>query len=141
MIKIIVDTNILISASLTGRHPEAVILSLVSNPDFMWVVSEGILAEYKAVLMRKKLKLSTEQQQRWLKIIDAFTTTIDVNISVDFPRDPKDAKFLECAIASNADYLVTGDRDFDDISDLQNTQVVSASRFLEIVELRRKIEE
>jgi putative PIN family toxin of toxin-antitoxin system len=136
MIKVIVDTNILISASLTGRYPEAVILSLVSNPDFMWVVSEGILAEYKAVLMRKKLKLSTEQQQRWLKIIDAFTTTIDVNISVDFPRDPKDAKFLECAIASNADYLVTGDRDFDDISDLQNTQVVSASRFLEILELK-----
>jgi len=136
MIKIIVDTNILISASLTGRHPEAVILCLVSNLDFMWVVSEEILAEYKAVLMRKKLKLSTEQQQRWLKIIDAFTTTIDVNISVDFPRDPKDAKFLECAIASNADYLVTGDRDFDEISDLQNTRVVSASRFLEILELK-----
>jgi len=136
MIKVILDTNILISASLTGRYPEAVILSLVSNPDFMWVVSEEILAEYKAVLMRKKLKLSADQQQRWLKIIDAFTTTIDVNISVDFPRDPKDAKFLECAIASNADYLVTGDRDFDEISDLQNTQVASAARFLEIVELK-----
>ncbi|WP_342593584.1 putative toxin-antitoxin system toxin component, PIN family [Pseudanabaena galeata] len=95
-----------------------------------------MLAEYKAVLMRKKLKLSTEQQQRWLKIIDAFTTTIDVSISVDFPRDPKDAKFLECAIAANAAYLITGDRDFDDISDLQNTQVVSASMFLEMVELQ-----
>ncbi|MEA5489629.1 putative toxin-antitoxin system toxin component, PIN family [Pseudanabaena sp. CCNP1317] len=94
------------------------------------------MAEYKAVLMRKKLKLSTEQQQRWLKIIDAFTTTIDVSISVDFPRDPKDAKFLECAIAANAAYLITGDRDFDDISDLQNTQVVSASMFLEMVELQ-----
>lgn len=35
MIKVIVDTNILISASLTGRYPESVILSLVSNPDFM----------------------------------------------------------------------------------------------------------
>jgi uncharacterized protein len=136
MITVIVDTNILISASLTGRYPESVILSLVSNPDFMWVVSEEILAEYKSVLMRKKLKLSAEQQQRWLKIIDAFTTTIDVNISVDFPRDPKDAKFLECAIAANADYLVTGDRDFDEISDLQNTRVVSAVRFLEIVELK-----
>ena len=136
MITVIVDTNILISASLTGRHPESVILSLVSNPDFMWVVSKEILAEYKSVLMRKKLKLSAEQQQRWLKIIDAFTTTIDVNISIDFPRDPKDAKFLECAIAANADYLVTGDRDFEEISDLQNTRVVSAVRFLEIVELK-----
>ncbi len=56
--------------------------------------------------------------------------------AVDFPRDPKDAKFLECAIASNADYLVTGDLDFDEIPDLQNTRVVSASTFLEIVELK-----
>jgi uncharacterized protein len=136
MITVIVDTNILISASLTGRYPESVILSLVSNPDFMWVVSAEILAEYKSVLMRKKLNLSAEQQQRWLKIIDAFTTTIDVNISIDFPRDPKDAKFLECAIAANADYLVTGDRDFEAISDLQNIQIVSASRFLDIFTLK-----
>jgi len=132
MIKVIVDTNVLISASVKGRDPEAIILFLVSNPDFEWIVSEEILMEYKSVLARKKLKLSPDLKQRWFNIIDAFTTIIDVNISVDFPRDPKDAKFLECAIASSADYLITGDRDFETVIDLEVTKIVSPSQFWEI---------
>jgi len=132
MIKVIVDTNVLISASVKGRDPEAIILFLVSNPDFEWIVSEEILMEYKSVLARKKLKLSPDLKQRWFNIIDAFTTIIDVNISVDFPRDPKDAKFLECAIASSADYLITGDRDFEIVIDLEVTKIVSPSQFWEI---------
>jgi len=132
MIKVIVDTNVLISASVKGRDPEAIILFLVSNPDFEWIVSEEILMEYKSVLARKKLKLSPDLKQRWFNIIDAFTTIIDVNISVDFPRDPKDAKFLECAIASSADYLITSDRDFERVIDLEVTKIVSPSQFWEI---------
>jgi uncharacterized protein len=67
-------------------------------------------------------------QQRWINIIEAFTTIVDVNVSVDFPRDPKDAKFLECAVAANADYFITGDRDF--TSSLPcNTQILSVSQF------------
>jgi uncharacterized protein len=128
MIKVIIDTNILISAAVKGRDPEAIILLLASNPDFEWIVSEAILIEYKSVLSRKKLKLSLEIQQRWINIIEAFTTIVDVNVSVDFPRDPKDAKFLECAVAANADYFITGDRDF--TSSLPcNTQILSVSQF------------
>jgi putative PIN family toxin of toxin-antitoxin system len=130
MIRVVVDTNILVSAVLKGRVAESVILLLVSNPDFEWVVSEEILMEYRSVLMRKKFKLSTEMQQRWFKIIEAFTTVINVDVAVDFPRDPKDAKFLECAIASSANYLITGDRDFEAFAELQGTMVVTASRFL-----------
>jgi len=43
------------------------------------------------------------------------------------------------AIAANADYLVTGDHDFSEVSDLQNTQLVSVSKFLEIFELRMEV--
>ena len=91
MIRVVVDTNILVSAVLKGQVAESVILLLVSNPDFEWVVSEEILMEYRSVLMRKKFKLSTEIQQRWFKIIDACTNVINVDVSVDFPRVPKDA--------------------------------------------------
>ena len=128
MIKVIVDTNVLISAAVTGRNPEAVILFLISNSDFEWIVSTAILAEYKAVLSRRKLKLSPEMQQRWLTTIEAFTRVVDVDVSVEFPRDPKDAKFLECAIVSNADYFITGDRDFNE-STLLTTQIISVAQF------------
>ena len=74
MIKVIIDTNVLVSASLRGRDPEAIILFIVSSPNFEWVVSEEILLEYKSVLDRKKLKLSDEIKQKWLRIFDTFTT-------------------------------------------------------------------
>jgi putative PIN family toxin of toxin-antitoxin system len=129
MIKVIIDTNVLISAALRGRDPEAIVLFIVSSPNFEWVVSEEILLEYKSVLDRKKLKLSDEIKQKWLRIFDTFTTVIDVNITIDFPRDPKDAKFLECAIASKAKYFITGDRDFTEPIDLEHTQIISVSQF------------
>ncbi len=52
--------------------------------------------------------------------------------AIDFPRDRKDAKFLACAISSGADYLITGDKDFEDVPDLGVTKIVTVSQFLEI---------
>lgn len=48
--KIVIDTNVLVSAILRDRTPETVILFIVEQPDIVWVVSEEILAEYKHVL-------------------------------------------------------------------------------------------
>jgi uncharacterized protein len=54
-----------------------------------------------------------------------------VKVEVDFPRDRKDAKFLACALAGNADFLITGDRDFSEVETLGNTKIVSVSGFLD----------
>jgi predicted nucleic acid-binding protein len=54
-----------------------------------------------------------------------------VEVEVDFPRDRKDAKFLACALAGNADFLITGDRDFTEVETLGNTKIVSVSGFLD----------
>ncbi|NET61031.1 MAG: PIN domain-containing protein [Symploca sp. SIO2E6] len=48
--KVIIDTNILISAVLRDRDPELVIQFIVEHPEFEWVLSQDILNEYKAVL-------------------------------------------------------------------------------------------
>ncbi len=45
-----------------------------------------------------------------------------------FPEVQKDGKFLECTIASNADYFITGDRDFNE-STLLTTQIISVAQF------------
>ena len=52
--RVIIDTNILISAAIADRNPEAVILFVAANPEFEWVVSPEILSEYKEVLSRFK---------------------------------------------------------------------------------------
>ena len=131
--KVIIDTNVLISAAVAGRNPETVILFVIANANFEWVVSAEILTEYKEVLSRPKLKLTEERQQRWFNIIDAVTKLIDVEVEVDFPRDQKDAKFIACAIAANADFLITGDRDFTEAQIVENTTIISVSLFKRLV--------
>ncbi|MDZ8080320.1 MAG: putative toxin-antitoxin system toxin component, PIN family [Nostoc sp. DcaGUA01] len=112
--KVVIDTNIVVSAAIADKNPEAVILFMIANSAFEWVVSADILAEYKEVLKRPRLKLTEAQYQRWVYLIDSVTTLIDVDLEVDFPRDRKDAKFLACAIAAEADFFITGDADFNE---------------------------
>lgn len=130
---IIFDTNILISAALRGGKPKSAIAVVIRSSRWGWIASDVIIKEYKEVLSRPKLKLPASTKQEWLQMIDLAVTLIDVPINVDFSRDQKDAKFLACAIASNADYLVTGDRDFEEMPDLGVTQIVGVSQFLEIL--------
>ncbi|PNW58574.1 UNVERIFIED_CONTAM: putative toxin-antitoxin system toxin component, PIN family [Euhalothece sp. KZN 001] len=131
--KVIIDTNVLVSAAITGKKPEAVILWVVDRSDVQWLVSEDILMEYKSVLSRPRLKLSVAQQKRWFDILEEATTSITVNVKTDFPRDQKDAKFLSCALASEADFLITGDQDFGEAQKLMETTIISVSLFQRLI--------
>ncbi|MFM7602769.1 MAG: putative toxin-antitoxin system toxin component, PIN family [Pseudanabaena sp.] len=130
--KVVIDTNILVSAAMRDGIPEIVIQFIVDRPEFEWIVSQEIITEYTEVLQRQKLKLSEEVQQEWIDLLQTVTRLIEVNIEVDFPRDRKDAKFLACAIAANADFLITGDRDFEDVQTLKNTTILSAKNFKQL---------
>jgi len=127
--KIIVDTNILVSAIICDNIPEKVILWIISQPIIEWIASDAILQEYQGVLQRKKFKLSDEIIEKWLRLLSKEITVIESEIKVDFPRDRKDAKFLECAIASGADILITGDKDFSEAQALIETRIMSVSQF------------
>lgn len=131
--RVVIDTNVLVSAAVVGRDPEAIILYVVSNPEIEWIVSTEILAEYQEVLNRPRLKLSEELKQRWFDVLNAATTTVDVAVEVDFPRDRKDAKFLACAVAANATFLISGDRDLTDVQTWGNTTIISVSLFKRLI--------
>ena len=133
MIKVVVDTGITVSAAFRDRTPEAVILFIVEQKDFEWVVSPAILEEYTEVLARKKFNLPPEVLQKWREMFEYFTTTIEPDIDIDFPRDQKDAKFLECALAAEADYLITGDKDFTEARKLVQTTIISVSQFKQLI--------
>ena len=131
--RVVIDTNILVSAAIAGRKPATIITWVINQPDYEWVVSEEILAEYQEVLSRRKLKLTDVQKERWLNLIQGSTKLIDVSIEIDFPRDQKDAKFIACALSANADFLITGDRDFTEVQSLGNTLIISVSLFAESI--------
>jgi len=58
---------------------------------------------------------------------------VSVHQQQDFPRDQKDAKFLACSLAADADYLITGDADFKDAYRIGKTKVLSVTLFKSLV--------
>ena len=79
------------------------------------------------------LALTEEIRTEWLTFIEQFTTVLEVNVEVDFPRDRKDAKFLACAVAAKADFLITGDRDLTEVKTWEDTKIISVSLFKRLV--------
>ena len=127
--RVVIDTNVVVSAAIKNRTPEEVLQYVVGHPDWEWVVSAEILAEYKEVLGREKFSLPAALRRRWDVLLDSVTVCIDVPPGLDFPRDPADAKFLACALAANAEWLVTGDQDLTQARKLGNTTIISVSLF------------
>lgn len=50
--KVVIDTNILVSAAIRDGIPETVIQFIVDHPEFEWIVSQEIMTEYTEVLQR-----------------------------------------------------------------------------------------
>jgi putative PIN family toxin of toxin-antitoxin system len=131
--RVLIDTNVLVSAALRDKDPEAVILFIAAQPDWQWIVSAEILAEYREVLSRPKFALPAEVRQRWFEMLAALTTRVEVDTAINFPRDQKDARFLACALAANAEFFITGDRDFAQATKLINTTILSVALFKKLI--------
>ena len=55
--RVVIDTNVLVSAALRSRGPERVVMAVVERPEFEGVVSRAILCEFREVLSRPKFSL------------------------------------------------------------------------------------
>lgn len=131
--KIVIDTNVLVSAILKDKVPEDVLLFIVDSPEFEWVASEEILAEYKEVLSRRKFRLTKELVRGWFELLDDSIIVVASTLEIGFPRDRKDAKFIACALSADADWLVTGDKDFAEAEKMMNTTILSVAMFKKAV--------
>jgi len=131
------STLALSSAALRDRDPEAVILHVVQNPEFAWVASAEIVAEYLEVLGRSKFAIPEQVKERWRRAFTQNVTQVDPVPDVLFPRDSKDAKFIACALAAQADFLVTGDQDFEEARRLLHTRIVSVAQFKRLFSIGR----
>jgi putative PIN family toxin of toxin-antitoxin system len=110
--KIVLDTNVLLSAAWRDRLPEKVVLYVATDRDCQWIVTAAILKEYLEVLQRPKFGLPAALLQQWTELIEMRTLVVSTPaVDVSLLRDPKDAIFLAAAVGADADVLVTGDND------------------------------
>lgn len=133
MIRVVLDTNILVSALLNPvGSPGRLFLMALVEPDVRLCVSADVFAEYEEVIRRPRLRRSEDQIAGALHGIRAKSLWVEPVDQVRACSDPDDDIFLECAFAADAHYLVTGNiKDFP--VHWGSIQVVTARTFLDIV--------
>jgi putative PIN family toxin of toxin-antitoxin system len=109
-LRLVVDTNVLISAALKPTGLQRTILLLSITKPARLYVSKPILEEYGDVLARPELRIRKGLRQQLLQLIQNHSYTVIPKWRLNLTSDPDDNKFLECADASHADYLVTGNQ-------------------------------
>lgn len=110
MIRTVLDTNIVVSAALRSGGNEAKLLQNVLSGRLAVAVSAAILAEYEDVLTRPKLNLDLGATRRLLQTMRAVAIVVEPAFALRVSTDDADNRFLECAEAAGANFLVTGNR-------------------------------
>jgi uncharacterized protein len=132
-LKIVLDTNILVSA-LLFQGELAALVQLWKRGVFTPVISRDTFAEFKSVLSYPKFSLTRDEvdaliNEEILPFFEVVTVTEHVHGAC---TDPHDNKFLSCALAASADYIVTGDKAFYSLKRYRSVKIVRAAEFLRL---------
>ena len=133
---VVLDTNLLVSYLLTQDKTITRIIDYWENGDIIVVVSPAIVEELAEVVQRPRLRQHmTVDPQVIINLLlsDAIQTRGDLA----FPgasRDPKDDKFLACAVEGEAAYLVSGDEDLLSLKQFRDVLIMSPANFVRLIE-------
>ena len=131
-LRIVVDTNILVSAALKPDGLQRTVLVLALTKPSRLYVTKTVLAEYGEVLARPEFKIRRGLRQQLFQLIKNYAQVVNPARALQVAKDPEDNKFLECADAARADYLITGNhRHFPTF--WKNTKVITSREFISIV--------
>lgn len=130
--KIVVDTNIFFPAFNPKSRYYPIVENFVSKK-FTLLISTPILLEYEEILQRVFPESLLEQF--WLFILTS-DNVIFVNPAFRFQlpfTDEDDEKFVDCAVCGNADFLITNDKHFNILKNIEfpKVKVITADFFIE----------
>ena len=108
--KIVLDTNVLVSGLLTPFGPSGEIVRMVFSGDLILYIDARILSEYQDVLNRPKFKFNKEHIDILIDFIKQYGQFISSSPLKTRLPDPDDEPFLEVAIAGKVKSLVTGNK-------------------------------
>ena len=129
--KLVCDTNVLVSGLLFGGHCRA-ILRLVSEGRADGFTSGALLAELEGVLIRPKFGLGRRQVAAAVDLVRqtfvVVAPTERVHVVLD---DPDDNAVLEAALAADADAIVSGDAHLLDVGAFRGIRILAPGSLVE----------
>jgi putative PIN family toxin of toxin-antitoxin system len=131
-LRLVIDTNVLISAAIKPAGPQRTVLLLAMMKPARWYVSRPILSEYRDVLARAELKIRKGLRLQLLQLIKNRTHSVSPTRRLKVTPDPDDNIFLECSDSAGADYLITGNqKHFPQF--WKKTKVITSREFISLV--------
>ncbi|MCW7494806.1 putative toxin-antitoxin system toxin component, PIN family [Leptospira sp. 2 VSF19] len=135
MLKVLLDTNIYISAILFNGKPKLVLQDLIDEA-FVGYISNEILDEIEETLTKPKFKLPKDFIQFTIEEIRNVTAIIKNKPLKDYLnlRDRDDFHILETAFSANVDFIITGDKDLLTLEKIKSLKIITPDEYLKIKE-------
>jgi putative PIN family toxin of toxin-antitoxin system len=135
MMKIVLDTNIFVSGLFFPKSNAGKVVNLCLSDQYQLCLSEELIEEIKRVLfypkIKKRLKLSESEIEDYCSLLRFNSHLVQIkNIKAEVPKDAKDNHVLATLLASQADYLITGDDDL--LSLHESYRIISLKDFMRV---------
>lgn len=129
MFRIVIDTNIYISAIFWGGKPRDIVD--LGRDNKIQIFSSDEIEKEMSRILKEKFKLDYKDEERILLDFSTFTNPIRISKHIHVVEDdPDDNKFIECAVECNANYIISGDRHLLNMKEYKGIEIISASDFL-----------
>jgi putative PIN family toxin of toxin-antitoxin system len=134
VIRIVLDTNVLISALFFGGNPQTVLEKAIMG-QISLVLSKEILNEFEDVLCGRKFAYPPEISRTIVRELEAISELVFATRKIAAVKaDPYDNRILECAVEAGVDYVVSGDTHLLELKRFEDIPILSPAQFLKVVE-------
>lgn len=146
MTRLVLDTNVFVSAILNSRGKPAFILKLALRGVVELVISRAMIEEMNNVLhypkllkLLKKNRVSLEDVEGFINNIDtiAWITKGELLLEV-IKEDPTDNIILACAVEGGADFIISGDSHLLKLAKFEEIEIVAPATFLELANIKHE---
>jgi putative PIN family toxin of toxin-antitoxin system len=130
--RIVVDTNIIISGIFFGGKPRDLLQICFSGKHKM-VCTEEIFNEYTETIDRLTIKSGKNIGKEIEPLLIENLEFIENIYSELYSRDPDDDKFINCARSGKVSYIISGDKDLLVLKEINKIKIVEVAEFLETI--------
>ncbi len=136
MTRVVLDTNVLISAILYGGIPRKVLRAAISGA-IQISVSEDLVRELQDVLQRPQFGLSIQFVHNAVAELTSLAEWVAPKKHLHLIKeDPSDDRVLDCAVAAEVEYLVTGDSHLLRLQRCGEVRIITPQELLEVLHLQ-----
>lgn len=139
MLKLVLGTNVFVSALINPHGKPAQILNYVSENKIRLFTSPSIIEELQRVLSYPKLVkrhgLEKQELKEFISDLLSIMSLVEGKKAIELiVEDPADNNYLSCAVDAKADFIVSGDTHLLNLGEYEGTQIITPTQFLGVLE-------